>query len=425
MKSKLSKLFLITVVSVMCITGCKKAEYVLAKTITFDKTEITLQVGEMEDIIIMVTPDDAVILSLTWESSNTAVAVVDSYGKVMAVGEGTAIITCQSSNKVTASCTVNVIKRVIPVSSVTLDRTTISIEVGSKETLIATVTPENATNQKVIWSSDNTEIATVNDEGEVVAIKEGLATITATTDGGDKIATCEVIVMARKPNDVIKVEIPATRIRIINGMIYYLRDIWWRANPKDVIVNYPTLQGVNTFFGFTDSDGSVLLCEVINYSDFDFVKQWEGEFVHNTSFGTVTEINIQISGVVRIYTDKNGEKIGTMELISLKRTGPAIEEPVLQLGKYTETYPNFIGSRIEFVDNETMMIITDVFGSQIMFKYEIQGNSIICDSSMSMSGLELFFRVIDNSTFEIENFFSSTAELSGWQIMTFERDENQ
>ena len=95
----------------MCITGCKKAEYVLAKTITFDKTEITLQVGEMEDIIIMVTPDDAVILSLTWESSNTAVAMVDSYGKVMAVGEGTAIITCQSSNKVTALCTVNVIKK--------------------------------------------------------------------------------------------------------------------------------------------------------------------------------------------------------------------------------------------------------------------------------------------------------------------------
>lgn len=80
-----------------------------------------------------------------------------------------------------------------PVSSITLNKNTITLNsLGSKETLLATVLPENATNKSVTWSSDNTSVATVDENGVVIAVGNGTAKITATTiDGGYK-AVCEV-----------------------------------------------------------------------------------------------------------------------------------------------------------------------------------------------------------------------------------------
>ncbi|MCL2098796.1 MAG: SUMF1/EgtB/PvdO family nonheme iron enzyme [Bacteroidales bacterium] len=80
------------------------------------------------------------------------------------------------------------------VASVTLDRETLSLAVGEKETLVATVSPETATNKDVSWSSDKPAIATVSSTGEVTAIAVGTAIITVTTADGDKTATCTVTV---------------------------------------------------------------------------------------------------------------------------------------------------------------------------------------------------------------------------------------
>ena len=74
--------------------------------------------------------------------------------------------------------------------------TATSIFVGDSETLTATITPENATNQKVTWKSSNEAVATVDAAGKVTAVKAGEATITVTTDDGGKTATCKVTVKA-------------------------------------------------------------------------------------------------------------------------------------------------------------------------------------------------------------------------------------
>ena len=511
-KKTFSKLFLVSFISAICMAGCKEDEDVLVKSITFEKAEMTLTAGEYEDIITSVTPDNAVNKTLVWQSSNIAIVGVDNNGRITAVEEGTAVITATSVNMVTATCRVTVTNRVIPVSSVSFDQTSISIYVGDKETLkanvmpenatnktikwissddeiasvddmgeitalkegstiitattedggntasctltvtnkailvtdvsinefsivlaigvketlIATVGPDDATNKKVIWNSNKTEVATVNEEGEVVAIKKGIATITATTEGGDKTATCTVMVitggLTGNPDNEIIVEIPKARLRIISGVTKSLRDpdVWWRAYAKDVIVNYPNLQGTNTFFGYTDSDDRVLLCEVINFPDFDFLRQWDGEFVHTTSLGTVIEVNIQLKGVVRLYTDENGEKYGTMELLSFKRTGPDTEEHVLQLGTYTETYPNPGYSKIEFIDHETIRI-TEA-GYSYTRNYEIRERSIVLTHTSSES--EIFFRIINNSTFEIEFLFGLIGTVT-FPIMSYERDNNK
>ena len=82
---------------------------------------------------------------------------------------------------------------VVSVTSVTLNKTATSIQVGGTETLTATISPTDAANKKVTWKSDKPEIATVA-EGKVTGVKAGTAIITVTTEDGGKTATCKVTV---------------------------------------------------------------------------------------------------------------------------------------------------------------------------------------------------------------------------------------
>ena len=83
---------------------------------------------------------------------------------------------------------------VIPVTSVSLNKTELTLEKGKSETLTATVSPSNATDKAVSWQSSNTAVATVDQDGKVTAVNLGNATITVTTKDGSKTATCSVTV---------------------------------------------------------------------------------------------------------------------------------------------------------------------------------------------------------------------------------------
>ena len=82
----------------------------------------------------------------------------------------------------------------LSVTSITLDKTELSLYTGDSETLTATIEPDNATNQNVTWSSSDETIATVDNNGTVTAVGAGEATITVTTENGCKTATCIVTV---------------------------------------------------------------------------------------------------------------------------------------------------------------------------------------------------------------------------------------
>ena len=103
----------------------------------------------------------------------------------------------------------------IAVTSVSLNSTSMELVEGTTQTLIATVSPSNADNQKVIWSSSNSSVATVTD-GVVTAIKAGTATITVKTDEGAKTATCNVTVVAKKI-PVTSVSLDQTKIELTEG----------------------------------------------------------------------------------------------------------------------------------------------------------------------------------------------------------------
>ena len=85
-------------------------------------------------------------------------------------------------------------KQTVSVTGVTLDKTTLSLEVGDTAQLTATVAPDNATNKGVTWNSSAPGVATVDTSGKVTAVSVGTATITVTTKDGEKTATCTVTV---------------------------------------------------------------------------------------------------------------------------------------------------------------------------------------------------------------------------------------
>ncbi len=102
----------------------------------------------------------------------------------------------------------------IPVTGVTLNKNSLSLKTGESETLVATIDPNSATNKNVSWKSDDSTVATVDDNGKVVAVKEGTTTITVTTKDGGFKATCTVSVACSHAN---KTETPASGADCVNS----------------------------------------------------------------------------------------------------------------------------------------------------------------------------------------------------------------
>ena len=167
----------------------------LVTGITLNQNAYSLDVGNSFQLTATITPNYATNKGVTWSSSNTSVATVSTTGLVTAKSPGTATITCTAKDgsgvKATCSITVNNIL----VTNITLNSTSKSLDVGNTYQLTATVTPINATNKGVTWSSSNTSVATVSTTGLVTAKSPGTATITCTAkDGSGVKATCSITV---------------------------------------------------------------------------------------------------------------------------------------------------------------------------------------------------------------------------------------
>ena len=171
-------------------------------SVSLNTNKLTLEKGKTSQLSVSYNPADATDKDITWMTSSSLVATVDSTGKVTANREGTAVITARASNGKTATCTVTVPKTetqpvtptVVPITGVTVSPTTVTIKKGASSSIKATITPNNTTQSKTItWSTSNSSIASVDSTGKVTAKGEGTAVITAKTSNG-KTATCTVTV---------------------------------------------------------------------------------------------------------------------------------------------------------------------------------------------------------------------------------------
>src|SRR5205807_1943306 len=160
------------------VTGCT----VPVASVSVTPASATISAGQSAQLTA--TPQDAngnplSGRTVTWSSSNTAVAVADVNGKVTGVAPGSATSEGQSG---TAAITVTT----VPVASVTVSPASASVGVGQTVQLTATAKDANGntlSGRVVTWSSDNTSAATVNGSGLVTGVAAGSATITATSEG--------------------------------------------------------------------------------------------------------------------------------------------------------------------------------------------------------------------------------------------------
>ena len=202
--------------------------------ITLNKTALNLTIGASESLVATISPSNATNKDVEWTSSNTNVATVDTTGKVTGVSAGSATITVKTKDgSKVATCNVTVKNPVISVTGVTLNKTALNLVTGASESLVATISPSNATNKDVEWTSSNTNVATVDTTGKVTGVSAGSATITVKTKDGAKVATCNVTVknpvISANENKLIGEDRYKTAIKVSNR--------GWSKSDNVVIVN--------------------------------------------------------------------------------------------------------------------------------------------------------------------------------------------
>lgn len=192
---------------------------VKANKITLNKESVTFTaLNQTFSLSATVTPENAEEKAVGWNSINTSAVTVDENGKITAVGRGSSVVFCflKSNGEVFAKCSVTVQipdtqpeptkpepkptePEEVKVSGITLNpNISLKIKEGGSSKITATVVPSNATNSSVKWVSSSPDVATVDDSGNVTALKEGSTTITCTAvDGSGVSASCPVTVTAK------------------------------------------------------------------------------------------------------------------------------------------------------------------------------------------------------------------------------------
>ena len=168
------------------------------QSLSVENSTIEMGLGTKQQIVLIPTPAAASTKKVKYESSNTAVAKVSSTGVVSAVGEGTAIITVTPRDGGNGTGTMIVIKvQRKDVVGIRLNYSTKIMNVGDSLHLTATVLPEDATEQGVTWVSSNTNVATVDNKGNVIAVGTGFCRITATSNDPINSAKAICVVTVR------------------------------------------------------------------------------------------------------------------------------------------------------------------------------------------------------------------------------------
>lgn len=223
------------------ITG---KEPVTVTGISLEPQEKTMSIGDYFTLVATVTPSNASLPDLTWTSSSKEIALVDDDGHVEALSEGTCTITAMTQDgnfKATCKITVHGQEKV---EGIYFEKKAINVLLHTQQQLEATIVPSTALNQNIRWSSSAPRVVSVNTQGIITGQSVGTATISAETEDGNYIATCEVTVA--EITDFISLSFSSSSVSIING--YVTGSVYCRlTNNSSAPIRVTNLQIVDTY----------------------------------------------------------------------------------------------------------------------------------------------------------------------------------
>ncbi|EHL96602.1 bacterial group 2 Ig-like protein [Lentilactobacillus parafarraginis F0439] len=190
--------------AILVVRAVPQNTYVSPTSLTVDPSSISGVVGQTGKVTTTVLPSTATEKNVTATSGDTDVATVSPNGDgsftivYKSAGHATITFRVGVNDDIIATTKVTVTANLNPVTGVSLDKTSLSGTVGGNDQLKATITPANATDTNVSFSSKDEGIATVDNSGKVSYVKAGHTQITATTEDGGFTATCDVTVSGGK-----------------------------------------------------------------------------------------------------------------------------------------------------------------------------------------------------------------------------------
>ena len=185
---------MLLVISMLAIVSCEENNETSPASISLNEEVISLVVGNEKTLTATVTPQ-VPNSEITWYSNKTHVVSVNG-GVVRAVGAGNAKVVAQTGNSI-AICEVIVTNTIVSVKGISLNKSELEMRIGDVERLIAVLNPYAATDRKVVWSSSNENIVTIQQNGTLTAKSLGEVVITAKTVDGNYVATATVAVLGK------------------------------------------------------------------------------------------------------------------------------------------------------------------------------------------------------------------------------------
>lgn len=197
--------------------------------IKMNQGSITLEAGENYNLSYVLTPTNATT-TVVWKSMDSSVAVVTAKGEVTAKKAGTTYIVVTSADGYSAECKVTVTQ---DATGIKLSTTNLTLGVGDSYAVDVTITPQNATDKRVTWTSQNTAVAKVTSDGKVTGVAVGTTIIAA------KIKTGEVAYLSVTVKDIVKsLSLDQTKKTIAVGKAFTLTPVFKPANASNQKVTW-------------------------------------------------------------------------------------------------------------------------------------------------------------------------------------------
>ena len=346
------------------------------------KSSTSLVVGATEQLSASIQPADASDKGVSWSSDTESIVTVSDGGLITGKAVGSAKITVTTDDGAkTAICNVTVSATAIPVTGVTLNKSTLSLVIGSNDTLIPTILPVNATNQNTSWKSNSPDIADVDAFGKVSAKAIGEARITVTTNDGNKSDYCDVTVIpVTAPQWPISGNINLLDNNILNSSNPYKfsGEIDFGSNPYDDSDFDSLSSGGKKLITDGNMGGTSILSEVFAF-----------EVLRTTIGAQLLKSETEI-----VYTDPNGKQTNFLIQVDSHKIGVVVVRGYIYPPEsdYTVTAAQtLLTNKLSKVNQSTANVTSaDSWEKQILF--------VMAYSSSIATSFDTAWANIDNTT---------------------------